>query len=55
MEKSNKKHVFVTYIKTKNDKLWQALTDGELTKKYYFGTSINKKLVVEKKHPTYFQ
>ena len=46
MEKSNKKHVFVTYIKTKNDKLWQALTDGELTKKYYFGTSINKEWVV---------
>lgn len=34
------KHVFEVYIKTTPEKLWQALTDGALTRQYYFGTSV---------------
>jgi len=34
-------HVFEIYIRTTPDKLWQALTDPELTSKYYFNTRIN--------------
>jgi uncharacterized protein YndB with AHSA1/START domain len=30
--------VFQIYIKTTSERLWQALTDGEMTKKYYYGT-----------------
>lgn len=30
--------VFQIYIKTTPERLWQALTDGEMTKKYYYGT-----------------
>lgn len=32
------KHVFEVYIKTTAEKLWQALTDGSMTEKYYYGT-----------------
>jgi uncharacterized protein YndB with AHSA1/START domain len=32
------KHVFEVYIKTTPEKLWQALTDGAITEKYYYGT-----------------
>jgi uncharacterized protein YndB with AHSA1/START domain len=32
------KHVFEIYIRTTPEKLWQALTDGEMTKNYYFGS-----------------
>lgn len=32
------KHVFEVYIKTTAEKLWQALTDGTMTEKYYYGT-----------------
>jgi uncharacterized protein YndB with AHSA1/START domain len=32
------KHVFEIYIRTSPEKLWAALTDGELTTKYFFGT-----------------
>jgi uncharacterized protein YndB with AHSA1/START domain/DNA-binding transcriptional ArsR family regulator len=38
------KHIFVTYIKTTKEKLWEALTKGELTKKYYYNTEINSDL-----------
>ena len=34
------KHVFVTYIKTSKEKLWEALTNGEITKKYYYNTEL---------------
>lgn len=34
------KHVFEIYIKTTPEKLWQALTDGEVTKNYYFGSQV---------------
>lgn len=30
-------HVFEIYIRTTPDRLWQALTDGDLTRQYYFG------------------
>ncbi|UZJ78524.1 SRPBCC family protein [Fictibacillus sp. KU28468] len=32
--------VYVTYISTTPEKLWQALTDGEFTEKYFFGTRV---------------
>ncbi len=35
MKKS--KYVYVTYIKTTQEKLWSALTDGEFIKQYWFG------------------
>ena len=34
------KQVYQIYIKTTSDRLWQALTDGEMTRKYYYGTSV---------------
>lgn len=33
-------HIFVIYIETTPEKLWQAITDGRMTSKYYFGTSV---------------
>src|SRR5512135_1331641 len=30
-------HVYVTYIRTTQDKLWHALTDEEFMKQYWFG------------------
>jgi len=33
-------HVFRTFIRTTPEKLWQALTDGAITKLYYFGTQV---------------
>jgi len=30
-------HIFEIYIRTTPERLWQALTDGELTRQYYFG------------------
>ena len=32
--------VYVTYIATTPEQLWRALTDGEFTKKYWFGRRI---------------
>jgi uncharacterized protein YndB with AHSA1/START domain len=34
------KFVYVTYIATTPEKLWQALTDGAYTERYWFGTRI---------------
>ena len=31
-------HVFEVYIKTSPEALWQALTDGSITEKYYYGS-----------------
>jgi uncharacterized protein YndB with AHSA1/START domain len=31
--------VYVTYIRTKTEKLWQALTDPEFTRRYWFDTT----------------
>jgi uncharacterized protein YndB with AHSA1/START domain len=39
MEATSKpKFVYVTYITTTPEKLWEALTSGEFTKKYWFGS-----------------
>jgi uncharacterized protein YndB with AHSA1/START domain len=37
---SKPEHVHVTYIKTTPERLWQALTDGSVTSRYYFGTVV---------------
>lgn len=34
------KQLFEIYIKTTPESLWRAITEGELTKKYYFNTSV---------------
>ena len=34
------KHVLEVYIRTTPEKLWQALTDGSFTEKYYYGTRV---------------
>jgi uncharacterized protein YndB with AHSA1/START domain len=33
------RHVYEVYIRTTPDKLWRALTDGEWTRKYFYGTT----------------
>ncbi|MEQ1764899.1 MAG: metalloregulator ArsR/SmtB family transcription factor [Pyrinomonadaceae bacterium] len=35
------KHVLEVYIRTTPERLWQALTDGSLTEKYYYGTRVD--------------
>ena len=37
----NKVQVYQVFIRTTPEKLWQALTDGEVTKKYFFGETIH--------------
>lgn len=37
---SKPKFVYVTYINTTPEKLWSALTSGEFTEKYWFGSRI---------------
>ena len=34
---SKPSYVYVTYIETSIDRLWQALTDGDFTERYWFG------------------
>src|ERR1700744_1632337 len=34
---SKLEYVYVTYIETSAEKLWQALTDGDFTERYWFG------------------
>jgi uncharacterized protein YndB with AHSA1/START domain len=36
---ANSRFVYVTYIRTTPEKLWQALIDPEFTRKYWVGTS----------------
>lgn len=33
--------VFEIYIRTTPDRLWQAITDGSITERYYFGTRVD--------------
>lgn len=41
METTSKpKFVYVTYIATTPEKLWEALTNGDFTEKYWFGSRI---------------
>jgi uncharacterized protein YndB with AHSA1/START domain len=35
---SNDRFVYVTYIRTTPDKLWEALTNSKFTRKYWFGS-----------------
>ncbi|MCH5584430.1 SRPBCC family protein [Shimazuella sp. AN120528] len=37
---SDLKFVYVTYIATTEEKLWEALTSSEITEKYFFGTKV---------------
>lgn len=37
---NNSTFVYATYIATTPEKLWQALTSGEFTKKYWFGRDL---------------
>jgi uncharacterized protein YndB with AHSA1/START domain len=37
-------HVYEIMIRTTPEKLWQALTNGDITQQYYFGTRISNKL-----------
>ena len=37
---SKPEFVYVTYIETTPEKLWQALTDTEFSKRYWFGTEV---------------
>ena len=34
------RHVYEVYIRTTPEKLWQALTDGALTKQYFYGGTL---------------
>jgi uncharacterized protein YndB with AHSA1/START domain len=40
MSKNNQDFVYVTYIKTTPEKLWDALTNPVFTKQYWFGISV---------------
>ena len=40
------KHVYEILIETTPEKLWQAITDGEITKQYYFGSEVVSDWVV---------
>ena len=45
---SKPKFVYTTYIETTPEKLWEALTTSEFSKRYWFGTRVNlNKLVVQ--------
>lgn len=39
-EMSKHRHRYEIYIRTTPEKLWQALTDGEITRKYYYGAPV---------------
>ncbi len=49
MSEQELKHVFVTYIKTTKEKLWEAITKGELTNKYFYDTSVKSDFTVGSK------
>ena len=38
------KQVYEIFIRTTPERLWQAITDGELTKQYYYGTEVRSDL-----------
>jgi len=44
MTATGPKHIFVIYIKTTKEKLWDALTNPEMTSQYYFGSKIRTDL-----------
>jgi len=42
---ANASHVYQVFIRTTPERLWQAITDGELTKRYFYGTRFEGELV----------
>jgi uncharacterized protein YndB with AHSA1/START domain len=40
MSQETATHVYETFIRTSPDRIWQALTDGDLTRQYYFNTQV---------------
>lgn len=40
MAKGNEDYVYVTYIRTTPEKLWDALTNPEFTRQYWFGIDV---------------
>jgi len=49
MSEQNLKHVFITYIKASKEKIWDALTNGELTRHYYYDSVLRTDLKVGSK------
>lgn len=49
MSEENLQHIFITYIKTSREKVWKALTSGELTRHYYYGSVLRSDLKVGSK------
>jgi uncharacterized protein YndB with AHSA1/START domain len=43
---SKPEFVYTTYIETSADKLWQALTDGDFTERYWFGHRVTSDWMV---------
>lgn len=37
---SGPKHVYEVYIRTTPDKLWEAITDGDMTQRYFYGAKV---------------
>jgi uncharacterized protein YndB with AHSA1/START domain/biotin operon repressor len=37
---SGNTHVYELYIRTTPERLWEAITDGEMTQQYYFGSAV---------------
>jgi len=46
MTQSDLKHMFVIYIKTTKEKLWDALTNPEMTSQYYYGSKIKSQFTI---------
>ena len=39
-EKVKPRHVYHVFIRTRPDQLWSALTEGDLTRRYFYGTAV---------------
>jgi uncharacterized protein YndB with AHSA1/START domain len=50
---SNRDTVYVTYIATTAEKVWHALTDGETSKKYFFGRRVQSDWKIGSKFEMY--
>jgi uncharacterized protein YndB with AHSA1/START domain/DNA-binding transcriptional ArsR family regulator len=40
MEKESLKHVYEVFIRTTPEKLWDAITDGDITRQYFYGSVV---------------
>lgn len=45
-EAAKPRHVFVIYIRTSADALWRAITDPDITQRYYYGMRVDSTLEV---------